>query len=294
MAASTSKSKVFLSRLFSTLVLWVVVTTVFKSDSRWAYGGLAGGLAVIAYNELLRMFGGWVPSVVRLWWYVVGFAYTVGVLCIYSTGYSMPDGLELGVLSIAALGGFLIAMRKAPDPQKTLPEVMFPLSAFVIIPMLFFGSAARLIFETPGTGNIPGAWYLLFAIAVTKFSDMGAYLVGSAIGKHKMIPHISPAKTWQGFGGALLFSVGVGAIMFATLGKKLSLLESWPHVIILSVLLTLVAVIGDLVESVIKRCLSAKDSGKFLPGIGGGFDLIDSLCFTFPVMWAYMKLFLID
>ena len=69
----------------------------------------------------------------------------------------------------------------------------------------------------------------------------------------------------------------------------LHVLGGWPHVIGLSIAMALLAVVGDLAESVVKRSLGAKDSGSMLPGIGGSLDLIDSLCFTAPVVYFYLK-----
>jgi len=293
MAQLPSKMKILAARLFSTLALWLIVTLVFKSDSRWAYGALAGVLSLIAYDEILRMSKAWIAPIARMWWRIVGLLYVLIVWSLYGAGYKLPDGLELLLLSIALLGAFFVSMRRSPDCQRTLPEVFFPLGAFVITPLLFFGSVSRLLFELPGDSNIPGAWYLMFVIAVTKFSDMGAYAVGSLIGKNKMIPHVSPAKTWEGFFGALFFAAAIGSLFYAAFPEELGLLKSWMHVIILALVLAVVAVIGDLVGSVIKRCLQVKDSGKFLPGIGGGFDLLDSMCFTIPVILGYIKFFLL-
>ncbi|MEN9974432.1 MAG: hypothetical protein RLZZ282_438, partial [Verrucomicrobiota bacterium] len=116
---------------------------------------------------------------------------------------------------------------------------------------------------------------------------------GSLIGRHKMIPHVSPGKTWEGFGGALVFAQLAGCGLFAAFPSELSVLHSWGHVVALGFLLALLAVIGDLAESVVKRALDAKDSGRMLPGIGGSLDLIDSICFTAPALVFYLKWFLL-
>jgi phosphatidate cytidylyltransferase len=165
---------------------------------------------------------------------------------------------------------------------------------FIYIALLFHFTA-RLVFLAPGPDLTPttigshGAMLLIWLLAVTKFTDMGAYLIGSWIGRHKMIPHISPGKTWEGFAGALLFSQLAGCGLYAAFPGPLSILHSWPHVIILGFLLAILAVIGDLAESVLKRSLNAKDSGRMLPGIGGALDLIDSICFTAPALYFYLQ-----
>ena len=141
------------------------------------------------------------------------------------------------------------------------------------------------------TGAVPGVWLVLFLLAVTKFTDMGAYFIGTLIGRHKMVPHISPGKTWQGLGGAY-----IGALT-AAIGLTLWLSDQMQpitlgHSIALAFILGTVAVIGDLAESVLKRCFDIKDSGHTLPGIGGVLDLTDSLLFTAPVLYFYLLLFL--
>jgi phosphatidate cytidylyltransferase len=126
-------------------------------------------------------------------------------------------------------------------------------------------------------------------IAVTKFSDMGAYLTGSAIGRHLMSPQISAKKTWEGFFGALGFALLCSLALFKLMPGHLSMLN-WTHASVLGLLLGFGAVIGDLAESIVKRSTGVKDSGNLLPGIGGALDLIDSLLFTAPLLFFYLRL----
>jgi len=117
---------------------------------------------------------------------------------------------------------------------------------------------------------------------------MGAYVVGSLIGKHKMIPRISPGKTWEGFGGAIVISTGASLAFVHCFGSHLKGMNV-NHAIILGVILSTTAVIGDLIESLFKRECGAKDSGSILPGIGGILDLLDSLLFNAPIMYLYLR-----
>ena len=133
-----------------------------------------------------------------------------------------------------------------------------------------------------------GKYYVLYFILVTKFSDTGAYVVGSLIGKHKMIPRISPAKTWEGFGGAIVVSTGASLVFTHFLGDKMPGMTPL-HAIVLGVVLSSSAVIGDLIESLFKREAGVKDSGSFFPGIGGILDLLDSLLFNAPIMYLYLR-----
>jgi phosphatidate cytidylyltransferase len=133
-----------------------------------------------------------------------------------------------------------------------------------------------------------GKFYVLYFILVTKFSDSGAYAVGSLIGKHKMIPRISPAKTWEGFGGAIVVATGASLVFAHCFADKMPGMTPL-HAVILGVLLSSTAVIGDLIESLLKREAGVKDSGNFFPGIGGILDLLDSLLFNAPIMYLYLR-----
>jgi phosphatidate cytidylyltransferase len=136
--------------------------------------------------------------------------------------------------------------------------------------------------------GVDGHYYLLYFVLITKFSDTGAYAVGSLIGKHKMIPRISPGKTWEGFGGAIALSTLASVVFVHFLGAKMPGMNGL-HAVILGITLSLSAVLGDLIESLFKREAGVKDSGKFFPGIGGILDLLDSLLFNAPIMYLYLR-----
>src|SRR6185369_18058164 len=97
-----------------------------------------------------------------------------------------------------------------------------------------------------------GTYYVLYFILVTKFSDTGAYASGSLFGKHKMIPRISPGKTWEGFVGGVFASTAASVIFARLAGPKLVGMTLF-HSIVLGILLSIAAVIGDLIESLFKR-----------------------------------------
>lgn len=111
-------------------------------------------------------------------------------------------------------------------------------------------------------------------------SDTGAYLCGVLIGKHKMFERISPKKTWEGFGGGLLFAVLAGTIFYYTNFIPFT----WISWVSISVMIFVFGVLGDLVESMMKRSLGVKDSGVFLPGHGGLLDRFDSALIAAPAL----------
>ena len=117
---------------------------------------------------------------------------------------------------------------------------------------------------------------------------MGAYAVGSLIGRHKMIPRISPGKTWEGFAGAVIVATGA-SVAFATIFDAHLHGMNWQHATVLGLLLSMTAVVGDLIESLFKREAGVKDSGALFPGMGGILDLLDSLLFNAPLMYLYLR-----
>lgn len=257
-----------------------------------AYLGLIGVLALISTMEYFKMLRADGVECFPRFGMIVAILYCGLAYWGFIAGEKdIPPILDAAAIFIAVTGAFTLQLRYSIKGVEALLAVAANALGFLYIAYLF-NFAARISFGLPGEGAVPGAFVLLWLLAVTKFTDMGAYITGSLIGKHKMIPHISPGKTWEGFFGAIVFAQLAACGLYALLPKQLAALHSWPHVIALGFLLAVLAVIGDLAESVVKRSLHAKDSGNMLPGIGGGLDLIDSICFTAPALWFYLIWFL--
>lgn len=286
--AGPSKVMVFVRRAGSTLLLWAIVAAIFASMFPIAYLGLIGVLTVISTIEYFRMLRAADVKCFPRFGLILAVAYCgIAYFHFLKGGKDIPPALDAVAVFFAVTFAFTLQLRYSIRGIEALLAVAANLLGFLYIAYLF-NFAARISFGLPGEGNVPGAFVLLWLLAVTKFSDMGAYITGSLIGKHKMIPHISPSKTWEGFGGALFFAQLAACGLYALMPGKLAALHSWPHVVTLGFLLAILAVVGDLAESVVKRSLHAKDSGNMLPGIGGGLDLIDSICFTAPALYFYL------
>lgn len=290
--AKKSKAQVFGARLFSTLLLWAMVTGVFLSGSAWVFIVMMTSLALLGVREYFQMTqSGGMPSQPR-WGVLISLAYLLLIgWKLGSEGHAGLDsllGLDVAFVILAVIGGLMWQLRRAVDDKKTIIEVAVTTLGFIYV-AVFFSFLIRLFFVPADHTAASGAWLVIWLVVVTKFTDMGAYITGSLIGKHKMIPHISPGKTWQGFGGGLAFAQLAGCGLFALIPDELAVLGGWGWVVGLSLLLALVAVVGDLAESVLKRSIGVKDSGNTLPGIGGVLDLIDSLCFTAPVLYFALK-----
>jgi phosphatidate cytidylyltransferase len=134
----------------------------------------------------------------------------------------------------------------------------------------------------------PVGTHLIFLLAGTIWcGDTGAYLVGRAIGKHKLGTPVSPRKTVEGTIGGLVIGTLVGFLLGAFLLKGTI---SLGHAAVIGFLLTVLGQLGDLSESLIKRTAGVKDSGDVIPGHGGFLDRCDSLIFSTPVLYYYLKL----
>jgi len=125
-----------------------------------------------------------------------------------------------------------------------------------------------------------GGWILLYLLTLVWVADIGAYFSGRKFGKHKLAPGISPGKTWEGVAGGIILNMGWMLIIF-----KVS--NGWDIVLwqflLIGLATSMISVVGDLYESILKREASVKDSGKLLPGHGGVLDRIDSVIAATPV-----------
>ena len=128
-----------------------------------------------------------------------------------------------------------------------------------------------------------GSEYILYLILMIWFADSGAYFAGRTLGKNKLIPNVSPGKTWEGVFGALAITLVVALVAI----KLLNISSSHTTIFILITYVTVIySIVGDLSESMFKRMANIKDSGHIIPGHGGILDRIDSLMSGFPVFFA--------
>ncbi|MCP4849586.1 MAG: CDP-archaeol synthase [Verrucomicrobiaceae bacterium] len=308
---AASRSSAFRRRAMSTLVLWVIIAGALALQSSMLFAVvivLIGTLAFIEFLGLLKLEGspGWAG--IRWGLTVLAACYlgAVAMHCKNSVIISPEDSDSFLLLltdslclpAVVIITTFLLLFH--PINGNGTKDMFFGVVFGFVYTVILSSFLLRVLYIEGDYGNdylirkygsgmgFSGQYYLLFLLVVTKFSDMGGYIVGSLIGRHKMIPHISPGKTWEGFTfGCLVFSVAGGCAVYALFGEHMPLLN-WTHVIILGFLLGILAVVGDLAESIVKRCLARKDSGQVLPGIGGVLDLVDSILFTAPVLFLYL------
>ena len=135
--------------------------------------------------------------------------------------------------------------------------------------------------------NATATLVILWVVLITKATDIGAFCIGCSCGKHPLLPTVSPKKTQEGVLGGVLFALLMNSLLFAVFQKHLPF--SFVKSAFFTVCLAWGAVLSDLVESLLKRHLSVKDSGHIIPGIGGILDLIDSLLLNAPLAYWLLK-----
>ena len=281
----------FLFRFISTVVLWSVALVIAFSGYEFAFYALICAFGLIALWEFYRMLDHRGLPNFKITAMICGAVMLVGSFYYFAKmGPARSYDFEVAVLVFFLLTVFarqMFARLRHDEPLQTMAYTLFGL----LYVLWLFNFMTKIVYLTPrsSSGAVTGQFYCLYLIAVTKFSDMGAYLVGSAVGRHLMIPHISAKKTWEGFFGALAFALLASLMLFKLMPGHLAALD-WTHATVLGLLLGFAAVVGDLAESIVKRSTGVKDSGNFLPGIGGALDLIDSLLFTAPLLFFYLRL----
>lgn len=284
----SDKGAVFRRRLGSSLAMWTLLLVVVASGQEVCYYGLIAGFALLGLWEFYRMLDAARLPNFKGYGMTCGAGFLLASFLFHYTRPAQPFDYEIAAVLACLFGVFgrqLFVRTRENSPVETMAYTLFGL---LYVPLLF-NFVTKIIYVPPHLPHQPvGHIYVAYLIAVSKFSDMGAYITGSLIGRHKMIPHISPGKTWEGFAGALLFSVGISVLLRYLLPNQLGLI-SWPATVWLGLVLSVAAVVGDLAESIIKRSTGVKDSGQTLPGIGGVLDLIDSLLFTAPILFYYLR-----
>ncbi len=192
------------------------------------------------------------------------------------------NDFETGFLILFVLG---LCVRQFVSKTNTTGILAIATTLFGLMYVPWLLNFIQKINFFPG---VEGKYFLLYFILVTKFSDMGAYAVGSLIGRHKMIPRISPGKTWEGFGGAIVVSTGASLVFVHFFGAHMFGMNSIAR--------------GHSrrgfefhrrhrrLDRIAVQARGGRERFRQLfPGIGGILDLLDSLLFNAPIMYLYLR-----
>jgi phosphatidate cytidylyltransferase len=281
-AHAPSKAQVFLRRLITTVILWTVILWALFSSSHLISNGVFILIMVFLASAGLAEFYGMVEKcnlACFKWCGLIGgvllmagtFLQLTGEISAVTTGYvgvydspARPNDFETGFVILFVLGLCVRQLLSRANPAGIV-AIATTLFGLMYVPWLL--NFVQKINFFPG---VDGRFYVLYFILIT------------------MIPRISPGKTWEGFGGAIFLSTVASLVFVHFLGDKMPGMNRL-HAVVLGVLLSFTAVIGDLIESLFKREAALKDSGRLFPGIGGILDLLDSLLFNAPIMYLYLR-----
>ena len=269
------------NRLITGFAIGALVFTCIILGGKWVLAFLLIFIIIasIEYADILRNKG-FLP------FFKVILIISVSMVLVSACGY---DNLIPLVLLIGTIGSFLAVLFRGRQPY--IANVATTILGFLIAWMPCHVCLVRQMGPSISLFNITfkqGLYFLVFIFFVILLTDIAAYFFGVKFGKHKLSPVISPKKTIEGALAGGICAVITGLVI----GKFIGI--SFYHSLVLSIIVTVMAQLGDLSESLIKRDAGVKDSGNSLPGHGGFLDRADSYLFSVPVAYYYIKYFILS
>jgi phosphatidate cytidylyltransferase len=272
-------------RILSSIVLWLSVFAAlwfFRAAGAVALVTLISALALREFYRIQEA-SGYAP----FGWFGMLFGALITAAPWLEVRFGWPSH-PLLALAVVLVSIRILGERPPERRASALASTVFGL----VYVGLLLQYLVRIATPLPGDVLSPDGRLILcvWLVAVAKFCDTGALLTGLAAGRRRMAPTISPKKTWEGAFGGVAAAALVGALV-AWLGRaELPPLFTPLRAAVLAVPIAIVAIVSDLVESVVKRQASVKDSGGAIPGIGGILDMIDSVLLVAPVGYFLLGL----
>jgi len=235
-------------------------------------------LGLVEFSSILKLKGISISQA-----FLILFGLVIGISVYF---FSDRFVLIIFLISVLISGLFQLIKYKFERAIENLSSFLFGL----IYVALFF-SFLILIREFPLKSGLDyqiGGLWIIFLFLCTWFSDILAYFIGTPFGKHKILPQVSPNKSWEGSFGGIIGALVAAIVSKCIFFKEVSLL----HLFFLSILISVFGQIGDFVESSFKRQASLKDSSNIIPGHGGILDRFDSLLFSAPLVYFYLTFIL--
>jgi phosphatidate cytidylyltransferase len=272
-------------RWLTALIAMPIVLIFVWFGGWWAFAGTLL-VVLLGTNELYRMMlhSGYRPLIVV----------SLGLSVLFLVAAMLPQQrlllLETGLGAAVLVSLPWLFFRKKLDGALVDWALTLAFSIYLGWPMSFFLLLRGYdLITIPGPAGAwlylpPGVWWVLAVLLGVWGFDGAAFFVGHYFGRHKLAPHISPAKTWEGAIGGLVLSIAAALLLTV---KPLGV--PWYLAIVLGILIGVAAVLGDLAESLIKRQTQVKDSGHFMPGHGGMLDRLDSVLFVVIVVYVFSQ-----
>ena len=219
-------------------------------------------------------------------------AFLIGGLFVAAMCYAAYGGLDTGLLTMLSLGAVLVMFLltvllhgsfSVPSAAVSAAGVLYLGMSFAHLIGLRVMEHGMAPVETQLGALEPGCALIWTALIGTWASDTFAYFAGSFLGRHKLCPSISPGKTVEGFVGGLIGTTASVAGLGVLFGFDVQVMA------VLGVCICIIATLGDLVESVMKRYTGIKDSGHIIPGHGGIWDRFDSVIYTVPFVYYFVQ-----
>ncbi|OGW85186.1 MAG: hypothetical protein A2987_07115 [Omnitrophica bacterium RIFCSPLOWO2_01_FULL_45_10] len=260
-------------RVVNSILILALVALIIFYFPNWVFALLASSLIGLSLFEFFNMAEKKNIFVYKYLATAIGMC--VPLIIYFQKGLEGYFALEPFFIVIACLFIFVLQFIRR-DSSQALGSISVTMFGLLYIAW-FLSFFIKLKFMPRGELLVS------FLVLVTKMGDIGAYFIGSNFGKHPLIQRISPKKTVEGTVGGLAFSVGS-----AIFSKSYLTGFTYWHLFCLGILLGILAQVGDLAESLLKRDCGVKDSGANLSGFGGVLDMIDSLLFTAPIFYFYI------
>lgn len=260
-------------RVISSVVLVVVLAAILWCLPKWYFGMVISIISAVCLYEYLIMLRYRGTTVNRSFGVVMGFL--IPAVVQFQEGSTNSGEVLFIVLACFML--FVIFFLRN-DSIVALEGLSLTFFGMMYIAW-FLSHVIKINFLEHGP------LWITYLISVTKTNDVAAYFIGSRWGKKSLLPSVSPKKSVEG----TVAGIVAGGVVSLLFGIWLPVSFGWVHLILLGVVIAVIGQCGDLSESIIKRYCSKKDSGETIPGFGGILDVVDSVLFTVPLFYFYLK-----
>lgn len=270
------------ARLATAAVAIPLLLALILYGPAWLFAAVVAAIATVGIGEYATMA---FPARrgERILTTVLGTVVILGAVC-----QRQPNGAVAAALTAMVMVGLTWTLLARPDFEQGLSDFGFSLVGLLYVGLL----APHFVWLRYVSAD--GPMWVIFVLAIGMVGDTGGYFVGHSLGRHKLMPRVSPGKTVEGAIGIVAGSLAAGAaakLIPHLLGLGFLHDATWTEVLLLSAGMAVLGQLGDLSESIMKRTFGVKESGWLFPGHGGVLDRLDSLLFPVAFLYYHLSLF---